>query len=90
MGVEYQPSPVDSRSPEAQTVGDGPVFVWSNGQYIEGTWKREVGIYPLQFFDLDGNEIALTPGNTWIELADEVPTLDPTKTGVDMIIKPAA
>ena len=34
--------------------------------------------------------IALTPGNTWIELAEEVPTIDPAKTGVDMIIKPAA
>jgi hypothetical protein len=90
MGVEYQPSVVDRNSPEAQTVGDGPAYVWSNGQYIEGTWKREVGIYPLQFFDLEGNEIALTPGNTWIELAKEVPTLDPSKTGVDMIIKPAA
>ena len=66
------------------------MFVFSNGQFIEGTWKREVGIYPLQFFDLDGNEIELTPGNTWIELAEEVPTLDPAKTGVDMIIKPAA
>ena len=90
MGVQYQPSPVDSRSPEAQTVGEGPVFVFSDGQYIEGRWKREVGIYPLQFFDLEGNEIALSPGNTWIELADEVPTLDPNKTGVAMVIKPAA
>jgi hypothetical protein len=90
MGVEYQPSPVDRRSPEAQTVGDGPAFVFSNGQVIEGTWKRDVGIYPLEFFDLQGNKIALTPGNTWIELAEEVPTIDPATTGVDMIIKPAA
>ena len=26
-----------ANSPEAQTVGDGPVYVFSNGQYIEGT-----------------------------------------------------
>ena len=72
MGVQYQPSPVDARSPEAQTVGEGPIFVFSNGQFIEGRWKRDVGIYPLEFFDLAGNPIALSPGNTWIELAEEV------------------
>ena len=87
MGVQYQPSPVDNRSPEAQTVGEGPAYVFSNGQYIEGRWKREYGIFPLEFYDLNGNPIALTPGNSWIELAKEVPTLDPNKTGVDMIIK---
>ncbi len=90
MGVQYQPSVVDNRSPEAQTVGEGPVFVFSDGQYIEGRWQREVGIYPLRFVDLEGNDIALSPGNTWIELADEVPTIDPNKTGIDMLIKPAA
>ena len=46
--------------------------------------------YPIQYLDADGNEVEFTVGNTWIELAEEVPTLDPTKTGVDMIIKPAA
>jgi hypothetical protein len=90
MGVQYQPSPVDARSPEAQTVGEGPVFVFSDGKFIEGRWKRELGIYPLAFFDLAGNPIALSPGNTWIELGEEVATADPAKTGVDLVIKPAA
>jgi hypothetical protein len=70
MGVDYQPSVVDRNSPEAQTVGEGPAWIFSNGQVVEGTWKRDITLYPIQYFDADGNEIHLTPGNTWIELAD--------------------
>jgi Protein of unknown function (DUF3048) N-terminal domain/Protein of unknown function (DUF3048) C-terminal domain len=90
MGVQYQPSPADARSPEAQTAGDGPVFIFSDGKVIEGSWSRDNVFVPIQYFDLQGNEILLNPGNTWVELAEEVPTIDPAKTGVNMIIKPAA
>jgi hypothetical protein len=89
MGVQYQPSVVDRRSPEAQTLGEGPAFIFSNGQVIEGRWQREFNLFPIEFVDLDGELIELGVGNTWIELAREVPTLDPDKTGVDMIIKPS-
>ena len=90
MGVQYQPSAVDRRSPEAQTIGEGPAFIFSDGQMIEGTWWREFNLFPIEFRDADGEPIALSVGNTWIELAREVPTFDPEKTGVDMIIKPPA
>ena len=90
MGVEYTPSVVDRDSPEAQTVGDGPAYFFSDGQFIEGSWKRDFVFYPIQYLDAEGNEVEFNVGNTWIELAEEVPTLDPAKTGVDMIIKPAA
>ncbi len=90
MGVQYQPSAVDRNSPEAQTVGEGPVFIFSDGKVVEGRWKRDVVFYPIQYFDLQGNEILLNPGNTWVELGEEVPTLDPNKTGVDILVKPAA
>lgn len=70
MGVEYRPSVVDRNSPEAQTIGTGPVWIWSGGEVIAGTWKREFNIFPLEFFDEAGEPIALQPGNTWIELAD--------------------
>jgi hypothetical protein len=70
VGVEYRPSAVDRNSPEAQTVGEGPAYIFSDGEVVEGTWKRDVTVYPIQYFDADGNEIHLAPGNTWIELAD--------------------
>lgn len=90
MGVQYQPSAVDRNSPEAQTIGEGPVYVFSDGKVVEGRWKREYSLFAPDFFDANGERIALQPGNTWIELAKEVPTLDPNKSGVDMIIKPPA
>jgi hypothetical protein len=70
MGVEYRPSAVDRNSPEAQTVGEGPVWIFTDGQVREGIWKRELNVFSIQFFDADGNPIELAPGNTWIELAD--------------------
>ena len=89
MGVDYQPSAVDARSPEAQTVGEGPVAVFSNGQVIEGRWKREFSLFSLEFFDDEGEPIELTPGNTWIELSEAVPTLDPANPGLPIEIWPA-
>jgi hypothetical protein len=70
MGVQYLPSVADRRSPEAQTLGEGPAYVFSDGQVIEGTWRRESAFFPIEYLDADGEPIALNPGNTWIELAD--------------------
>jgi hypothetical protein len=70
MGVRYQPSSVDRNSPEAQTVGTGPVWVFSDGKVTTGSWTRDVNTEPLEFVTADGEPIALNPGNTWIELAD--------------------
>jgi hypothetical protein len=70
MGVEYRPSAVDRRSPEAQTTGEGPVWIFTDGQVREGIWKRELNVFPIEFFDAAGDPIELAPGNTWIELPD--------------------
>ncbi|MDX2379881.1 MAG: DUF3048 domain-containing protein [Acidimicrobiia bacterium] len=89
MGVDYQPSRVDARSPEAQTTGEGPVAVFSDGKVVEGHWKREFSLFSLEFFDDNGERIKLSPGNTWIELAEKVPTLDPANPGLPIEILPA-
>lgn len=70
LGVQYSPSPADRRSPEAQTLGEGPAYFFTDGQFIEGTWKRDVAVFPIEYFDADGEPIKINPGNTWIELAD--------------------
>lgn len=82
LGVDYQPSVVDRKSPEAQTVGEGPLWVFSNGQVIEGRWRREFILFPIEFLTADGEPIALQPGNTWIELADNA---DVTDGGVEVL-----
>ncbi len=70
MGVEYDRSVVDRNSPEAQTIGEGPIWMFTGGQVREGTWKRENGFYAIEFLTADGQPMELAPGNTWIELAD--------------------
>jgi hypothetical protein len=70
MGVEYRPSVADRRSPEAQTIGEGFVWVFTDGQLREGLWQRDVNTEPIRFVTADGDPIELAPGNTWIELAD--------------------
>jgi hypothetical protein len=72
MGVQYNRSAVDRNSPEAQTVGEGPIWVMTDGQVREGTWKRENGFYAIEFLTPEGAPLELLPGNTWIELADIV------------------
>lgn len=74
MGVEYRPSAVDRKSPEAQTVGEGPAWFFVDGEYVEGSWKRDNLLYPIEFLRADGTPLELQPGNTWIELADRAET----------------
>lgn len=70
MVTEYRPSTIDANSPEAQTLGEGLVYIFTDGRYIEGKWSRGLAVAPIEFKDLEGNPIPLSPGNTWIELAE--------------------
>jgi hypothetical protein len=68
LEVEYRPSPADSRSPEAQTIGTGPALVFTGGVLVRGTWSRETSTEPFTLTDANGSVIGLTPGRTWVEL----------------------
>ena len=70
MIVEYRPSSIDRASPDAQTLGSGPVYVFSNGQVQVGRWSRDIAVGAIRLFDADGETIGLSPGNTWVELAE--------------------
>ena len=69
MVVDYQPSPVDYNSPEAQTTGTGEVFVFSGGKVLHGKWTRADRLATYHLTADSGDPILLTPGRTWIELA---------------------
>jgi hypothetical protein len=62
MGVEYRPSQIDARSPEAQTIGVGPVHVFTGGVVRSGLWFREASNEPYRFVfepdDLDQIDLA--------------------------------
>ena len=64
----YAVSPFDHRSPEARSVGSGEAWVLTEGATIHGTWTRESREQPYTLVDDEGEPIALTPGQTWVEL----------------------
>jgi len=66
--VSYGRSVANSASPEAQLVGEGVVWVFTNGQLIEGTWSRPTPTDVTALMDVAGEPITITPGRTWIEL----------------------
>ncbi|MEP7202184.1 MAG: DUF3048 domain-containing protein [Ilumatobacteraceae bacterium] len=75
--VDYQPSSVDAKSPEAQTTGTGEVFAFTAGKVVHGKWTRDDRLHPYALTADDGTPIQLTPGRTWVELA-RVDTTTPT------------
>ncbi|HMK12151.1 MAG TPA: DUF3048 domain-containing protein [Acidimicrobiales bacterium] len=66
--TKYKTSPADKNSPEAQTVGSGDAWVFTNGQIIPGTWSRPDAAKPATLTDGNGQPILLTPGHTWVAL----------------------
>jgi hypothetical protein len=56
-----------------QTLGKGPAQVYRNGQVISGFWMKETIASRMRFISETQEEIALTPGTTWISV---VPSLD--------------
>lgn len=66
MVTTYGTSSADSASPEVVSVGEGEVFVLSDGMLTEGTWSRAAADAKPELLDSDGEVIKLTPGSTWI------------------------
>jgi hypothetical protein len=54
----------------AQLTGSGPVEVFSAGRVQRGRWSRKSLTKPIVYKNESGNVIALTAGQTWVELAD--------------------
>jgi hypothetical protein len=66
---EYKFSSADKNSPEAQTVGSGAAWLFTQGTWTEGTWSRADNLSPWTLTDSSGEPMLLTPGRTWVELA---------------------
>lgn len=81
-----QPSFVDERSPEAQTVGTGIAYVFANGELLEGWWRRTGETAPFRLIDAVGDPLPLMPGRTWIEVAPFDTETAPGETPTDISI----
>ena len=60
--------PAGNPVPEVSVIGNGPAFVFRNGRVIQGRWIRQSRDEITRFEDRQGNEIALAPGTTWVQL----------------------
>jgi hypothetical protein len=69
----------DAPIPEGILTGSGSVWILSGGKVVKGTWSRPTLTTPAVYTDAKGARIALTPGNTWVELAPAgtVPAITP-------------
>ena len=54
--------------PSVLTVGVGPVFIFNNGRYIEGTWRRSDIDQPFELFDINQKEIFVPPSTQWVHI----------------------
>jgi hypothetical protein len=53
---------------EADLTGSGRAWISTNGRTIEGRWKKASTTKPTRFVDRAGNPIALTRGQTFIQV----------------------
>ena len=66
---------------EGSTVGEGDVWVFSDGQLRQGRWIRPDHTQPARYVDPAGQPILLRPGTTWVELL-------PLGNAVDVVFAP--
>ena len=54
--------------PEGQVVGEGEAWVFTDGKVVKGRWRKTAPEAVTQYVDTAGAPVALTPGQTWVEL----------------------
>ena len=70
MVVQFTPY---SGEAEGQTVGEGDVWVFTDGTVRTGRWVRPDKTQPARYVDATGQPILLRPGRTWVELLPSGP-----------------
>lgn len=73
--VQYTPYTGEA---EGQTVGEGDVWIFTEGTVRVGRWKRPDKTRPATYVDANGRPILLRPGRTWVELLPVGNTVDIT------------
>ncbi len=57
----------DNYHEDITTIGAGKAYVFQNGIVVRGTWSKGSVNEQIKFFDENGEEVALAPGQTFIE-----------------------
>jgi hypothetical protein len=66
--LQFVNYPLNGGIPDGELLGQGPVWVLTHGNIIEGTWVKTAPDAPTMYLDASGAPIKLTPGRTWISL----------------------
>lgn len=64
----YGVSPADAQSPEANTIGRGRAWIFTEGVLIRGSWSKPTANAVTLYRDSNGDPIQLLPGRVWVEL----------------------
>ena len=54
--------------PSILTVGIGDLFIFNDGKYVQGTWRRTDISESFEFFDINQNPIEVPPSSQWIHV----------------------
>ena len=54
--------------PSVLTVGVGNAYVFNQGKYIEGSWRRGDINEPFVLTDINGNDIQVPPSTQWVHI----------------------
>ena len=61
----------DNYHEDITTIGTGDAYIFQNGIAIKGTWAKGDINQQIKFFDENGEEVALAPGQTFISAVPE-------------------
>ena len=56
----------DNYHEEISTIGTGDAYIFQNGVAIKGSWAKGAKDEQIKFFDENGEEMALAPGQTFV------------------------
>lgn len=57
----------DNYHEDIAVLGSGDAYVFQNGTSVKGVWKKASDAEQIKFYTSDGSEIALAPGQTFVE-----------------------
>lgn len=66
----------DNYHEDITVLGSGEAYVFQNGIAIKGTWKKDSDAEQIKFYDDGGMEIALAPGQTFVEAVPQYGSVD--------------
>jgi hypothetical protein len=72
--IQYVNYPIVARQiegpiPMAQLIGQGDAVILSSGAIVKAHWSKPTAAAVTTYTDANGTPIAMSPGQTWIELA---------------------